>query len=158
MSTAGREVKSLGDGLLLVFGSPRQAVGCALAIQRALAGTSPRLRIGINAGEVIDSDADPMGGAVNAAARIVGRAEGAEVLVSDVVRLLVGNSPGVRFVDRGRMRLKGFTERWHLWSAFDTDDRAVGARHLRTRGRPRHPASDGGRKRRGNRTNHRARG
>ncbi len=116
----GREVKSLGDGLLLVFGSPRQAVGCGLAIQRALAGTSPQLRIGINAGEVIDSDSDPMGGAVNAAARIVGRADGGEVLVSDVVRLLVGNSPGVRFVDRGRVRLRGFTDRWHLWAASDT--------------------------------------
>ena len=40
----GREVKSLGDGLMLTFKSPRQAVGFALATQRALSGTAPRVR------------------------------------------------------------------------------------------------------------------
>ena len=37
----GREVKSLGDGLMLAFSSPRLAVGFALASQRAMAGTTP---------------------------------------------------------------------------------------------------------------------
>jgi class 3 adenylate cyclase/DNA-binding CsgD family transcriptional regulator len=116
----GREVKSLGDGLMLTFVSPRQAVGFALATQRALAGTSPRVRFGINTGEVFDAASDPIGGAVNAAARIAGRAEGGEVLVSDVVRQLVGLVPAIRFADRGRLRLKGFSERWHLWAAEDS--------------------------------------
>ncbi len=115
----GREVKSLGDGLMLTFGSPRQAVSFALATQQALTGSSPRVRIGINTGEVIDTSTDPVGGAVNAAARIAARATGGEVLVSDVVRQLVGTGPSVAFVDRGRHRLKGFTDRWHLWQAVD---------------------------------------
>ena len=115
----GREVKSLGDGLMLTFGSPRQAVNFALATQRALVGSSPRVRIGINTGEVIDTSTDPVGGAVNAAARIAARAVGGEILVSDVVRQLVGIAPSVAFVDRGRHRLKGFTDRWHLWQATD---------------------------------------
>ncbi len=59
----GREVKSLGDGLMLTFGSPRQAVGFALATQRALAASSPRVRIGINTGDVIDGSTDPIGAA-----------------------------------------------------------------------------------------------
>ena len=104
-------MKSLGDGLMLTFGSPRQAVGFALATQRALAASAPRVRIGINTGEVIDTSTDPIGGAVNAAARIAGRAAGGEVLVSDVVRQLVGIAPAVAFVDRGRHRLKGFADR-----------------------------------------------
>lgn len=66
----GREVKSLGDGLMLAFSSPRLAVGFALASQRAMAGTTPRVRIGINTGEVLAAAGDPVGGAVNAAARI----------------------------------------------------------------------------------------
>ena len=115
----GRETKSLGDGLLLTFASPRSAVSFALASQRALAGTSPRVRFGINTGEVLSADVDPIGGAVNAAARIAARAGGGEVLVSAVVRQLVGSAPAVRFVDRGRWRLKGFTERWHLYEAVD---------------------------------------
>ncbi len=115
----GREVKSLGDGLMLTFTSPRQAVAFAVATQRALADSSPRVRIGINTGEVIDTSTDPVGGAVNAAARIAARAAGGEVLVSDVVRQLVGVTPAIAFVDRGRQRLKGFTDRWHLWQATD---------------------------------------
>lgn len=57
------------------------------------------------------------GSAVNAASRIAARAVGDEVLVSDVVRQLAGTSPAVRFLDRGRYRLRGFSERWRLWAA-----------------------------------------
>jgi class 3 adenylate cyclase/DNA-binding CsgD family transcriptional regulator len=116
----GAEVKSLGDGLLLTFSSPRQAVAFALASQRALGESRPRVRVGINTGEVIGADVDPLGGAVNLASRITDRAVGGEVLVSDVVRQLVGTVPSIRFESRGRHRVKGFSERWHLWAAEDS--------------------------------------
>ena len=122
----GREVKSLGDGLMLAFSSPRSAVGFALASQRALAGTTPRVRIGINTGEVLVGAGDPVGGAVNAAARIADRADGGEVLVSEVVRQLVGSTPAVHFVDRGRCRLKGFPDRWRLYAVVDRPVDPVG--------------------------------
>jgi DNA-binding CsgD family transcriptional regulator/tetratricopeptide (TPR) repeat protein len=73
-----------------------------------------------------------MGGAVNAAARIAARAGGGEVLVSDVVRQLVAGSPAVAFRDRGRHRLRGFTDRWHLWAV---EDRSVMRPSLATIGR-----------------------
>lgn len=113
----GREVETSAHGLLVVFASTRQAVGCALTIQRTLGDASATLRIGIDAGEVIDADAEPECAALVAAARIVTRADGGEVLVSDVVRQLVGNVPGVRFVDRGRLRPEGSSEPVHLWAA-----------------------------------------
>jgi class 3 adenylate cyclase len=113
----GREVKALGDGLILVFPAPRQAVAFAVATQRALLGRVPAVRIGLNTGEVTRSADDPVGESVNAAARIAAKAAGGEVLVSDVVRQLVGTIPGVRFVDRGRSPLKGFPERWRLFVA-----------------------------------------
>jgi class 3 adenylate cyclase/DNA-binding CsgD family transcriptional regulator len=113
----GREVKSLGDGLMLVFPAPRQAVTFAVAVQRGLLGRTPAVRVGINTGEVVASSQDPVGEAVNAAARIAAKAAGGEVLISDVVRQLVGTVPGVRFVDRGRSRLKGFPDRWRLFAA-----------------------------------------
>lgn len=113
----GREVKTLGDGLMLVFPAPRQAIAFAVATQRALLGRFPRVRIGVNTGEVTRSAHDPVGESVNAAARIAARAAGGDVLVSDVVRQLVGTIPGVRFVDRGRAPLKGFAERWRLFAA-----------------------------------------
>jgi class 3 adenylate cyclase/DNA-binding CsgD family transcriptional regulator len=113
----GHAVKSLGDGLLITFASPRQAVLFAVTSQRRLAGSAPRVRIGINTGEVDRFDGDPLGAAVNAAARIAARATGGEVLVSEVVRLLTGSGVPVRFIDRGRCRLRGFADRWHLWAA-----------------------------------------
>lgn len=117
----GREVKSLGDGLMLVFTAPRQAVSFAVAVQRALLGQLPAVRIGVNTGEVGGSTDDPVGEAVTAAARIADRAQGREVLVSDVVRQLVGTIPGVRFVDRGRARLKGLPDRWYLHAAVGSE-------------------------------------
>jgi class 3 adenylate cyclase len=40
----GREVKSLGDGLLVSFGSTRRAILCSVAIQRELEGRRPPFR------------------------------------------------------------------------------------------------------------------
>jgi class 3 adenylate cyclase/DNA-binding CsgD family transcriptional regulator len=115
----GTVVRSLGDGLLLTFVSPSRAVSFALASQRGLVGSAPRVRFGVNTGEVGEIDGDPIGAAVNAAARIAARATGGEVLVSDVVRQLAGTTQAIRFVDRGRRRLEGLSERWHLWAAED---------------------------------------
>ena len=128
----GRIVKSTGDGMLVTFESPRQAVSFALAAQRALVGSVPRVKIGMNTGEADWQDGDPLGAAVNAAARIAARADGGEVLVSDVVRLLTGAVPAFHFLDRGRHRLRGFSERWHLWVV---EDRAS-ARHTGDDDRP----------------------
>ena len=79
-SHGGREVKSLGDGFMVAFGSPRKAISCAVDIQRALdernrssPGREIRVRIGINTGEVSDVAGDLIGAAVNAAARIAGK-------------------------------------------------------------------------------------
>ena len=41
------------------------------------------------------------------------------MLVSDVVRQLVTGAPAVVFRDRGRHRLRGFSDRWHLWAVED---------------------------------------
>jgi adenylate cyclase len=77
---------------MVVFTSIRKALECAVAIQRDLEernfespGDEVRVRIGINFGEVTVDDNDIYGQAVNAAARIAGRAKGGEILVSDVV-------------------------------------------------------------------------
>lgn len=36
----GREIKALGDGFMVAFTSPRRALACAQAIQRAVANAS----------------------------------------------------------------------------------------------------------------------
>ena len=118
---AGRRIKGLGDGFMISFGSVRHAVECALEIQRAIAEYSKqnperkiRIRIGINTGEVVEEAGDIFGAAVNVAARVAGKAKGGEVLVSDVVRSLVGPMAEMKFAFRGRYKLKGFPDRWRL--------------------------------------------
>jgi class 3 adenylate cyclase/tetratricopeptide (TPR) repeat protein len=118
----GREIKALGDGLMVVFRSPLAAISCALEIQDALKdhrrrhpGQEARVGVGIHTGLATEEGGDLFGSAVNAAARIAAKAQGDEVLVSDVVRQLCSSASDVSFEPRGHMRLKGFPERWRVY-------------------------------------------
>ena len=118
---AGRRIKGLGDGFMISFGSARHGVECAIDIQRAIAEYSKqnperklRIRIGLNTGEVVEEAGDIFGAAVNVAARVAGKAKGGEILVSDIVRQLVGPVDEMKFEFRGRYKLKGFPDRWRL--------------------------------------------
>ena len=118
---AGRRIKGLGDGFMISFGSSRHGVECALDIQEAIAEYSKnnperklRIRIGLNTGEVVEESGDIFGAAVNVAARVAGKAKGGEILVSEIVRQLVGPIAEMKFEYRGRYRLKGFPDRWRL--------------------------------------------
>ena len=91
----GRVVKRLGDGLMVVFASPRDAVAAALAMQSGAAQARVRLRIGIHHGEMRTHDGDLVGHDVNVAARIAARAPGGCVLVSAPVRSAAAGLPAV---------------------------------------------------------------
>ena len=118
---AGRRIKGTGDGFMVSFGSVRHGVECALAIQEACDEYSKqnperrlKIRIGLNTGEVVEEAGDIFGAAVNVAARVAGKAKGGEILVSEVVRQLVGPVSEIKFDFRGRYKLKGFPDRWRL--------------------------------------------
>jgi class 3 adenylate cyclase/pimeloyl-ACP methyl ester carboxylesterase len=111
----GTEVKSMGDGFLAWFASASQALECAVDLQRAFDDHNRRsreplrVRVGINAGEPIEDDADLYGTAVVTASRIAQQATGGQVLVSNVVRELVAGK-GFLFSDRGKLSLRGLDE------------------------------------------------
>lgn len=118
----GRQVKNLGDGLMIAFSSARRALACAIAIQRELEEKRrvepvlvPRVRMGLNSGEAIHEEGDLFGAAVSAAARISAHATGGTILISEVVKILAGNVPSVEFKDKGLVELKGFDDRWRLF-------------------------------------------
>jgi DNA-binding NarL/FixJ family response regulator/class 3 adenylate cyclase len=107
----GREVKSTGDGLMVVFPSAVAAVRCAVAMQRAAAATSGlALRIGLHAGEPIQDTGDFYGTAVNVASRLCDAADGGEVLASDVVRQVAGPRVAELVQPSGAIRVKGISE------------------------------------------------
>lgn len=88
----GREVKTLGDGFLIEFGSALSATECGIAILRRLddrnhAAPADRidLRIGIHLGEVVPEGKDILGDAVNIASRLEPLAEPGGLLISGPV-------------------------------------------------------------------------
>jgi class 3 adenylate cyclase len=87
------EGKLLGDGVLAVFTSARQAIEAALACARSGDDAALPLHLGLHAGDVIREENNVYGGAVNIASRISGLSEPGEVLVSDIVRGLARTRP-----------------------------------------------------------------
>jgi len=122
LSHAGREVKSLGDGLMVAFASSVDAAGCAVGIQQAVErhngrepGARLAVRIGLHAGEPIRDEDDYYGTAVVVARRLCDSAEGGQILTSDVVRALVGARGGFPFAPVGELALKGFSAPVAAW-------------------------------------------
>ena len=106
----GEEVKNLGDGLMVSFASPVAAVSCAVAMQRALAESEHRIRVGVHAGEPVQDGDDYFGTPVVVAKRLCDRAEGGQILATELLAGLVGTRGGFTFLARGRLSLKGLSE------------------------------------------------
>jgi len=91
----GREVKNVGDGLMVVFQSSSSAASCAVAMQQRLDRHNRRaeeqlmVRIGVSAGEADLEESDYFGPPVVEASRLCTAAAGGQILASRAV-------PGVR--------------------------------------------------------------
>ncbi len=109
----GREVKTTGDGFLVLFDSPGRAVRGAAAMIEASTDHGLTARAGIHAGEIELQGEEVRGIAVHAAARILGVSQPGEVLVSTTVRDLLSGS-GLEFTDRGEFELRGLDGRRSL--------------------------------------------
>ena len=108
----GVVVKNQGDGFMIAFAEPVDAIRCSVAIQRALQSESERydairVRIGIHVGTSVRRGDDLFGRNVAMAARIADLAAGGEILVSDEVRESAGGADGIAFDDPVEVELKG---------------------------------------------------
>ena len=110
---AGTVVKSTGDGHLITFDGPTQAIRCAEALCDHAETLGIEIRAGIHTGECELLGTDIGGIAVHIAARILGRAGVGEILVDRTVRDLVVGS-GTGFEDRGSVELRGVPGTWQL--------------------------------------------
>ena len=94
----GTEVKSLGDGLMVVYPSATAALASAVRIQQNLevhnrTATSPlAVRIGISHGETSTDEGDYFGEPVIEAARLCAHAAGGQILVTEIVSYLARRS------------------------------------------------------------------
>ncbi len=125
------EGKLLGDGVLAVFTSAREAIEAAVRCRDEGSHAGLPLHVGLHAGDVMrekdpDGRDNVYGGAVNVAARISGLSAAGEVLVSETVRSLARTSAGVRFEDRGEQALKGVGEAVRVWAVVAAPNQQTG--------------------------------
>lgn len=119
----GHVVKSQGDGYMIAFAQPEQAVRCAIDIQRGLQqrrGRKPqhpiRVRIGVHMGRSVRRGDDLFGRNVAMAARVAAAADGAQILISGPVRDAVKDCDDIT-VGAGRdAELKGFAGTHRLYA------------------------------------------
>ena len=117
----GRLVRSMGDGLLVEFGSAVDAVRCALDIQRGLASRQVnepdrmQLRIGINTGDVLVEPHDIYGNSINIAARLEALASPGMVCVGQSIYDQTRAQPEFHFADRGTHRVKNIPYPIHVY-------------------------------------------
>jgi CheY-like chemotaxis protein len=118
----GHEVKTLGDGMMAVFDSAGDALGCAVTMQRAVdrqgrsnPDRSFEMRVGLSAGEVFQENGDFIGMPVVEASRLCAAAVPAQILAADVVRALVGTTAMIRLEPIGELTLKGLPAPVMAW-------------------------------------------
>jgi len=121
----GRIVKTMGDGALLEFASPVEAVLCAVETQTAIRDRTPReareediqFRIGINLGDIIASDdGDILGDSVNVAVRLEAIADPGGICISGKVFDELEGKLSLPFEDRGEWRLKNIARPVHVYA------------------------------------------
>jgi class 3 adenylate cyclase len=112
----GRVVKQTGDGHLVEFERPGDAVNAALAICRDAPTLGVQVRAGVHTGEIERRESGDIGGlTVHIAARVAAIAGPGDVVVSRTVADLLGSGEH-ELQDRGEHALKGVPGRWQLYT------------------------------------------
>ena len=104
-----RVVKTIGDAVMVVGQDIVALVDWAVGFT-SLFEERPEPRIGVHYGTTLYRDGDYFGRDVNLTARVVARARGGEVLVSDAVVDAVSGSSHLTFEPIGQVKLKGFEQ------------------------------------------------
>lgn len=105
-------VKTIGDEVMIVSPDPVSLTEWAVGFL-ALFQERPQPRVGLHYGAAVFRDGDYFGGDVNLTHRVVNRALGGEVLVTQALADGV-DSEHLRFDPIGEVSLKGFPEPIHL--------------------------------------------
>jgi adenylate cyclase len=105
-----RVVKTIGDEVMVVGADVQALVDWAVGFV-SLFEERPEPRIGVHWGTTLYRDGDYFGREINLASRVVARARGGEVLVTDsVVDAVAAGASHLGFEGIGQVKLKGFDE------------------------------------------------
>jgi adenylate cyclase len=92
-----REVKAIGDALMVIGADAREAVHLGLRLAHEVGGNHgmPCVRVGMHTGSAVERDRDFIGAAVNVTARISALAGGDQVILSEETKRAAGVMPDV---------------------------------------------------------------
>jgi len=116
LPTEATIVKTIGDEVMVVSPEPSSLTEWAVGFL-ALFQERPQPRVGIHYGAAVFRDGDYFGGDVNLAHRVVSRALGGEVLVTQALVDATDQPDFLRFDGIGEVVLKGFPEPISLYIA-----------------------------------------
>jgi adenylate cyclase len=114
-----RVVKTIGDEVMVVEDVAR-LTDWAVGFMK-LFPERPQPRIGLHYGATLYRDGDYYGREVNLVSRVVARARGGEVLVTDAVVESLRDLTHLEFEGIGSVKLKGFDEPAQLFRAYSTE-------------------------------------
>jgi adenylate cyclase len=109
-------VKTIGDEVMIVSPEPASLTEWAVGFL-ALFQERPQPRVGLHYGAAVFRDGDYFGGDVNLSHRVVSRALGGEVLVTQALVDAIGESDFLHFDAIGDVVLKGFPDPISLYIA-----------------------------------------
>ena len=123
---AGREVKTVGDGIMALFRSVGDAFDFSLAIHLDPGRPELQVRAAIHIGEIDVREDDVFGTEVNFGARVGQKIEGAEIWLSDQAKLAIDRRGASHHREllwdrHGHLELKGFPGSYTLWSLVLSD-------------------------------------
>ncbi|WP_205865521.1 adenylate/guanylate cyclase domain-containing protein [Mycolicibacterium porcinum] len=128
----GHVVKTQGDGFMIAFADPENAVRFATDVQGALAASPQRwqairVRIGVHMGTSVRRGDDLFGLDVAMAARVAGQADGGEILVSEPVGEAVRHLDDIVLGAAREVELKGLPGTHRLYPVLSVEQRALEA-------------------------------
>lgn len=123
-AAGGRQVKTIGDAVMLCIPEPEKAVRLALRIthELMLGHGAPAVRVGMHYGQAVEQDGDYFGAAVNLAARVSAEAAGGEVLLTGTTAARAPQLEAVVYEPRGRRELRNVREPVELFVAVRTGE------------------------------------
>jgi adenylate cyclase len=117
----GKLVKQVGDGFMVAFRDPVDAVRFAIATQAELGRDPdlPAIRVGINTGPALYRTGDYIGSAVNVASRVVSSAMPGQILLTDPVAT-AATKAGIDVEELGVRMMRGVDDPLALYRVSPT--------------------------------------
>ena len=119
----GHLLKEMGDGFLLSFQSPSNAIRCSQSILADISDLEVSIRIGIHVGEIIHRNNDIYGDGVNIASRLQSLASPSTIYISGRVYEDISNNPEFHTRYQGEKKLKNVGRPVKVYQIMDTDSK-----------------------------------